>query len=471
MITANEINILVRHHLQESGYIHTAYIFSKEAVIENERNLPPQSLVMLLKKGLLYMQLEKSINEKAKYEVSSEDIIISIIDAIKNEEPLVYPQKEIKQVKKETKLVQENIPKETSNIDEPYKIQDNDIIFLKGHLSDVFCGCWTNDGKYFASGSSDATVIIWSFCGEKLISSSILDHATHQERKKKGITALCWNSSGTILASGCLDGTVRLWSNTGDLKFVLNQHTQDVYAVQFSPDGNYLLTGSADEKVILWNVKKGEIKQIFQYHHSRILDVDWLENDIFASCDTNSTIVICKCGETKPLYILKEHTGEVNKIEWNKTTKILASCSDDMTIRIWEPFKNKPSFALIGHTHQVYAIKWNPVDNDILASASFDKTVRIWNIATKTCIAVLNKHSSAVYSVWFSPHGKYIVSGGIDCEMNIWRISDQKLIATYQANSYIYDVKWNNQGDKIALCLFNADVVIVKTRSIKYYQE
>ena len=55
--------------------------------------------------------------------------------------------------------------------------------------------------------------------------------------------------------------------------------------------------------------------------------------------------------------------------------------------------------------------------------------------------------------------------------MNIWRISDQKLIATYQANSYIYDVKWNNQGDKIALCLFNADVVIVKTRSIKYYQE
>ena len=142
-----------------------------------------------------------------------------------------------------------------------------------------------------------------------------------------------------------------------------------------------------------------------------------------------------------------------------------------MTLRIWEPFKNKPSFALIGHTHQVYAIKWNPVDNDILASASFDKTVRIWNIATKTCIAVLNKHSSAVYSVWFSPHGKYIVSGGIDCEMNIWRISDQKLIATYQANSYIYDVKWNNQGDKIALCLFNADVVIVKTRSIKYYQE
>ncbi|CAK74234.1 unnamed protein product (macronuclear) [Paramecium tetraurelia] len=62
---------------------------------------------------------------------------------------------------------------------------------------------------------------------------------------------------GTTLASGSVDKSIRLWDvKTGQQKAKLDGHSGDVYSVSFSPDGTLLASGSGDSSIRLWDVKE-----------------------------------------------------------------------------------------------------------------------------------------------------------------------------------------------------------------------
>lgn len=467
-VTADEINYLVHRYLEESGCPHSAFIFGSECRLDQANiqatQLPPQALITILKKGMLYMQMEKGISEKAKTDSSLESIVLSITEAVRREEPIVP-----------TKPTQKPKPPEMQKpplkIPDPVVFKPNDALILEGHIGDVYCGAWSHDGKLLATGSSDATTIIWEIRDHNYYQHTVLDHATQQERTSKDIATLAWNPDSTLLATGCYDGTARLWTNKGELRFVLGHHVGPVFTVQFSPDGTSLLTGSSDKKIILWNANTGEMKQVFSHHKSHVLDVDWRDDKIFASCAGDSTVAVWKVGQQTPLYILEGHKSEVNKIAWDPTRKYLASCSDDKTIRVWRPFDRANPIVLQGHEHHVYTIKWCPGDPKILASGAFDFSIRLWDITTQQCIRSITKHTQPIYTICFSPNGDYFVSGGIDNMLYIWRTADQALMASYEAKSGMFEAHWDPTGKYIAMCLANATVAVLVTSNISTLQE
>ena len=483
-VTADEINFLVRRYLQEAGFPHTAYVFANECLLDRANiqvTLPPQALVTILKKGMLYTQMEKGINEKAKTDDSPESIILSMIDTVRREEPIV-PAKARQTVKP---IVATSVSKDMKphvqrappavNLPPIVPVTCTKSSFLSGHYADVYCGAWSRDGHYLATGSADATAIIWELRNRELVQHYILDHATRHERQGKDITALTWNPSGTILATGCYDGSARLWTNRGDLKSALLGHQDAVFTAAFSPNGSLLLTGGSDACVIVWT-DKGVRQQTFRNHTLRVLDVDWLDDQIFASSSGDAKIAICQVGRSSPLQMLEGHTAEVNKIEWEKGSRMLASCSDDKTVRVWRPFERAPPIILQGHQHHVYTIKWAPGNRKILASGAFDYTVRVWDVNTASCMRVIDQHTQPIYTVCFSPKGEFFVSGGIDNFMNMWRTQDGALVASYYAGAGIFEAHWDPTGEIIALCLAEvrpgcAQVVLIETSQIPGFRE
>jgi transducin (beta)-like 1 len=123
------------------------------------------------------------------------------------------------------------------------------------------------------------------------------------------------------------------------------------------------------------------------------LDIDWLDDNTFASCGADSIIHIMKVDDSKPIRTLsyvstaritgpfvkfiirRGHTDEINQIKCNLSRTKLASCADDQTARIWNVSDLSGSrspdaipglsesdrvILLEGHEHSVSSIAWCP---------------------------------------------------------------------------------------------------------------
>ena len=462
-IAAEDVNIIIAKHLQETGFQHTAYIFRYEALVEDDEiDVPAQSLINIVKKGMLYMQLEKKINILAKDEDDPEVIINNITSSAKNSAstPIKNPKG-----RPPSSVNAQNVSRSVSA---PPLFASP--IVLKRHTNEVFAGAWSPDGKKFASASADATSIIWDIGEKGSCNAFVLDHSTKQDRREQAVISISWNSSGTLLATGSNDGSVRLWTSQGGFKHSFVRHTSDVFAVHFSPNDEYLLSCSNDTSVYLWNIKTCEYNA-FQNHTDSALDVDWYDNTRFASCSRDKTICIWKIDDHKPLHVLKGHEKDVIKVLWDPSKKYLASCSDDSNIMIWFPFEKTQPYTLEGHTETVYTIKWVPGNNSrkLLVSGGFDKTVKVWDVPRRICIHTLSQNQN-IYTIAFSPLGRYFSTGGNCSPMNIYTTFEGNKVASYDTPG-IYEAIWNPNGSCIALCGNDRTVVLYPTYLIPEYND
>jgi WD40 repeat protein len=87
------------------------------------------------------------------------------------------------------------------------------------------------------------------------------------------INALDFSPDGNLLAVA-EDDFVYLW-NVGDWKpyLRLKGHLSDVTSVQFSPDGQTLVSGSYDATLKLWKVSDGSLIYTFKGHTNQVTDV------------------------------------------------------------------------------------------------------------------------------------------------------------------------------------------------------
>jgi len=56
---------------------------------------------------------------------------------------------------------------------------------------------------------------------------------------------------------------------------VLKGHIEDIYDISWSPDSNFLISGSVDNTAILWDIQKGRKIAILQDHKGFVQGVSW----------------------------------------------------------------------------------------------------------------------------------------------------------------------------------------------------
>ncbi|XP_065873556.1 WD40 repeat-containing protein HOS15 isoform X2 [Euphorbia lathyris] len=163
-----------------------------------------------------------------------------------------------------------------------------------GHQGEVNCVKWDPTGSLLASCSDDISAKIWSMKQEKYV-HDLREHS-------KEIYTIRWSPTGPgtnnpnqqlVLASASFDSTVKLWDvELGKLICSLNGHRDPVYSVAFSPNGEYLASGSLDRCINIWSLK--EVKIVKTYTgNGGIFEVCWnKEGDKIAACFANNTVCI-----------------------------------------------------------------------------------------------------------------------------------------------------------------------------------
>ncbi len=147
---------------------------------------------------------------------------------------------------------------------------------LKGHDAAVTCLALSSDGKTLASGSADRTVRLW-------------DVATHKAGPVlKGhsgpVAALAFAADGkTLVSTGgvydlemgkWLSGEVKVWDvPSATERMAWKKHTDVVSAVALIPDGQALVTASADTTMQLWDLTAKVQRATILGHTSRVTAV------------------------------------------------------------------------------------------------------------------------------------------------------------------------------------------------------
>jgi len=491
--SSDEVNFLVYRYLQESGFVHSAFVFGAESLIAqsniNGALVPPCALISIIQKGLMYVEAEISTGEDGQERLID---TLSLIDAVMPD--VVTSRKQvpdgikggsgIKQEVDGSGGAQEGTSSSQTLENEPMLVDGPGIeipveksTVLKGHDSEVFICAWNPMMDLLASGSGDSTARIWNMTSPGTDASvEVLKHCIQMEGREvpsnKDVTSLDWNCDGNLLATGSYDGYARIWSTSGKLEKTLGQHKGPIFALKWNKTGNYILSAGVDRTTIIWDSATGNCKQQFAFHSAPALDVDWKSEESFASCSTDKQIHVCQLGQDRPVKSFQGHTNEVNAIKWDPQGKFLASCSDDMTLKIWSMDRDTSVHDLSAHQKEIYTIKWSPTGPGtnnpnmslVLASASFDSTVRLWDVERGTSVHCLTRHKEPVYSVAFSPDGKFLASGSFDKCVHIWSTQSGQLVHSYKGTGGIFEVCWNSKGDKVGASASDGTVFVLDLR-------
>eukprot|EP01132_Coremiostelium_polycephalum_P005919 gene5919-7368_t len=362
---------------------------------------------------------------------------------------------------------------------DPMIIPDSQVTALEGHNHEVFICSWNPTQSLLASGSGDSTARIWKVppgpaeTSRNQVTSIVLNHQNSAHHDKNiDVTTLDWSGNGNLLATGSYDGLARIWNTQGDLLHVLSQHQAPIFSLKWNRRGDLLLSGSVDKTSIVWDCKTGGVIQQFEFHTAPTLDIDWRNDYQFATCSTDKMIYVCEIGKNRPIRTFQGHEDEINAIKWDPTGNLLASCSDDLTTKIWSVKNGECLHDFKEHSREIYTIKWSPTgpctENPnkplVLASASFDASIKLWDIESGSCLYSLTKHLDPVYTVSFSPNGDYLASGSFDKYLHIWSVKEGMLVKTFKGSAGIFEVCWNNRGDKISACFSNSTVCVIDFR-------
>ncbi|KAK1300445.1 Guanine nucleotide-binding protein subunit beta [Acorus calamus] len=142
------------------------------------------------------------------------------------------------------------------------------------HTAAILDVDWRNNVQ-FASGSMDCKIYVCKV-GVNRPMKTFLGHQGE-------VNSVKWDPTATLLASCSDDGTAKeiysiRWSPTGpatsnpNLPLLLAR--QPVYAIEFSPNGEYLASGSQDQCIHIWSVKDGKVVKTYN-GHGDVFDICW----------------------------------------------------------------------------------------------------------------------------------------------------------------------------------------------------
>ena len=266
------------------------------------------------------------------------------------------------------------------------------------HPSGVTSLSLSTDGRWLISGGLDETLHVWDErLGEiRCISNDV-----------GSITQVCL-APGSKWAASCSlrlfkqDMVVQIWDlSDGSLRRRLRGAADNLRCVVISPDGRRVAAGGSDRTVHIWAVDQ----------------------------------------PGSPSVVLKGHTDQINSVAFLSGGTVLLSAGDDCTVRLWNPNNGAQRATLNVHVGRVAAVASNGV-NRRLAFAG--QGLRILQPDGSFVQPV--GHYGPVLCLAFSTDGEFLISGGQDRSVRVWRADDGKELRCFLGHT-----------DKVSSVVFRPD--------------
>ncbi|PWU16546.1 MAG: hypothetical protein C5B50_13195, partial [Verrucomicrobia bacterium] len=255
------------------------------------------------------------------------------------------------------------------------------LFSLKGHTGAVWSVAFSPDGRRLVTGSDDRTAKVWDLT-ESPTASSTFTPATPTLEGKESRTASSAFRPPPLTLEGQEPRTAS--SALTHSTLTLQGHHGRIWSVAFSPNGQWIATGSLDQTAKLWDAATG-----------------------------------------RELATLASHSDKVWAVAFSPDSQRLVTGSGDTLAKVWQVPSGRELLTLHGHSAGIGAVTFSP-DGKRIATGSGDRTVKLWDAASGREVATLRGHTSHLISVAFSPNGKFLLSASDDKTAKLWEMPEDR---------------------------------------------
>jgi len=193
----------------------------------------------------------------------------------------------------------------------------------------LYGSAFSPDGRYLAAAGMDGEIRLWTTWNR---------HPSRRLSGHKGVVySVAFSADSRFLASGGDDETVRIWEVATRQEInVMARPGSRVTSIVFSSDGHWLAYASADNNIYLSHLGNGKV-EVLSGHQGLVWNIEFSPDSRFLiSGSDDQTVIIWEVGSGLKLNVLSGHKGAVNSVAFSPGGRFAASAGDDKTVLIWD---------------------------------------------------------------------------------------------------------------------------------------
>ncbi|KAG0239968.1 hypothetical protein BGW41_007363 [Actinomortierella wolfii] len=265
-----------------------------------------------------------------------------------------------------------------------YDSRSSNSFELRGHSESVDQLCWDpTHPDHLATASGDKTVRIWDARSAKSIHTiatngqniniswspdgqhiavgnkedliTFIDTKTFKIEKtyasRVEVNEISWDPTGKLFCLTTGQGSIKIMDFTTMKEVVaLPAHTANCYCLEFSPNGKYLASGSADALVNLWDLESYTCVRTFGGLDWPIRTISFSHDGEFLASASEDLAIEVSLVETGETVHRIECFAAMNTVAWHPSKYLLAYAGEEQESRPGGGLISKGNIRVWGYT-------------------------------------------------------------------------------------------------------------------------
>lgn len=230
------------------------------------------------------------------------------------------------------------------------------------------------------------------------------------------------------------------------LRGTLEAHSDWVTSIATSAESsNTIVSGSRDKKLMVWSLTPeaesvGFAKRSLTGHNQAVQDVAVSSDGLFVlSGSWDKTLRLWELSTGTSVKTFIGHTSDVFSVAFSSDNRQVVSAGRDKSVKLWNTLGEcKHTFVEDGHADWVSCVRFSPsAKQPLLVSSSYDGSIKVWNLSNMSLRSTLAGHTGVVNTVTVSPDGSLCASGGRDGSAQLFDINDGKHLYALECGSAV----------------------------------
>lgn len=262
-----------------------------------------------------------------------------------------------------------------------------------------------------------------------------------------------------ILAVASADVQVHLWDlETWEMRVSLKAHEAVIWDVCFSPNETTLATASADKSIRLWEADTGTPMGVLHFHSDVVKSLQFSPEGYLLSGSLDCQLAVWEYDNVKPMQSWRAHEGGVHSVAWSSADASVAmAIGADGSVSAWRAFDGEEGLLARfpgGDGGGVLCLAVHPVRLGVVATGIEDGGVWLWFFTPGAGEKPVNGHHhlrghmQAVWTLDFTMDGTMLVSGSSDCHARVWGVVEldaPMLLCVFSAHdTWIRSLRWTS---------------------------